>query len=554
VGVARQFCISIEGVPSVRNKLWVKVSLAVLVLGVLAAVAAADVKLPAVFSDHMVLQRDMPIKVWGWADPGEKVTVNFASPTGSTVPEFNVESDAGLKGTISDLSLSATADARGAWSVRFPAMKAGGPLVLKVQGNNELIRSDVLVGEVWVGSGQSNMQMTVGSSADAAAEIAAAEYPRIRLFTVDRKTAQTPQKNCQGAWALCSPKTVGGFSAAAYFFGRSLHQELKVPVGLIDSSWGGTPIEAWTSLRVQQGVPELAGTIAWFKKVMADWNPEKAQQQYQAQLAEWGKAVEKAKAEHKPEPGRPWPPQDPHTSPNSPGRLYNGMIVPLAFFAIRGAIWYQGESNAGNAKLYGLQLRTMIANWRKLWGEPGMEFLFVQLPNFLPPQKNPSETGGWPLIREQFFQTLAVPHTGMAVTIDIGDAADIHPKNKQDVGKRLAQWALAKVYGRHVVACGPLYKSMRKQGDAIELKFDYAGGGLEAKGGGALRGFAIAGADKKFVWASAVIDEGKKVIVSSPEVKDPQAVRYGWANNPDCNLVNRVGLPASPFRTDNWSE
>jgi sialate O-acetylesterase len=229
------------------------------------------------------------------------------------------------------------------------------------------------------------------------------------------------------------------------------------------------------------------------------------------------------------------------------------MIAPLAPYAITGALWYQGESNAGAARLYGTQLRTMIANWRSLWQQGDFSFLFVQLPNFMAPQTKPVEPGGWPTLREEFLKALAVPGTGMAVTIDIGDAKDIHPRNKQDVGKRLAQWALAKAYGKNVVACGPLYKSMRKEGDRIILQFDHGGAGLVPHGGSPLRGFAIAGEDKKFVAAQATI-QGDEVIVSSPEVKAPAAVRYAWANNPDVNLANKEGLPASPFRTDNWDD
>jgi len=495
----------------------------------LAGVAAAEVKLPSVFGEHMVLQREMPVPVWGWADPGEKVTVTFAGQ-----------------------SKSATADSNGRWSVKLDALKAGGPHVLAVQGTNTVRFNDVFVGEVWLCSGQSNMAWTVNMSANKDAEIAAANYPQIRMLSVARKTAQQPQDNCQAEWKVCSPSTVGGFSAVGYFFGRELHQQLGVPVGLIDSSWGGTPIQAWTCVKAQLEVRQLAPIIEAFEKAAASYNADRARENYEKQLAKWKEMAAKAKKEGKPAPRRPQSPQDPGTSPHGPGRLFNGMIAPLAPYAIRGAIWYQGESNAGNAKIYGLQLRTMIANWRSLWKQGDFAFLSVQLPNFMAPQQQPSETGGWPLIREQFLQTLSVPNTGMAVTIDIGEANDIHPRNKQDVGKRLAQWALAKVYGKDVIPSGPLYRSMRKDGSKIVLEFDYADG-LTARGGQKLKGFAIAGPDRKFVWAEAQI-VGDKVIVSSPEVKTPVAVRYGWANNPDCNLYNKAGLPASPFRTDDWDE
>jgi sialate O-acetylesterase len=520
-----------QGVIAMFRKLMAKGVGAVLVLLVLAAAAAADVRLPGVFGDHMVLQRDAAVPVWGLADPAEKVTV-----------------------TMGDQSKTAVADSAGKWSVRLDAMKAGGPFDLKVQGTGSAVQlSDVLVGEVWLCSGQSNMAMTVSGVRDKDAEIAAATFPKIRVCAVARKTAAEPQADAKASWKVCSPKTVAGFSAAAYFFGRELHRKLDVPVGLIDSSWGGTPIQAWTDLKAQESVPDLASIAEGYKRAVATYNPEAAKKRYEKQLAAWKESTAKGDGEGKSKAAaarKPQPPQEPTQSPNSPATLYNGMIAPLAPYAIRGAIWYQGESDAGRAERYGLQLKTMITNWRGLWKQGDFAFLFVQLPNFMPPQKEPVENGGWPSIREQFVKTLAVPNTGMAVTIDIGEAGDIHPKNKQDVGFRLAQWALAKNYGMDVIACGPLYKSMNKQGSTIALAFDY-GDGLAARNGEKLKGFAIAGEDKKFVWAEAKI-EGAAVIVSSPQVAAPAAVRYDWANNPDGNLVNKAGLAASPFRTDEW--
>jgi len=512
-----------------RRSVSLHVSLALLLCGLLTT-AWADVKLPGVMGDHMVLQQEVAIPVWGWAEPGEKVTV-----------------------TLGDQSKTSTACEAGKWSVTFEAMKAGGPYVLKVQGKNLVELKDVLVGEVWLCSGQSNMQWTVSSSANRDEEIAAGDYPKLRMFTVDRKTALEPQSTCGGSWQVASPQTVGGFSATAYFFGRELHKQLGVPVGLINSSWGGTPIEAWTSQKDQEAVPELAAKVESHRKAVQSFDPENAKKQYEKQLADWERTT-KAKGWSKNLPRKPGLPQNPGLSPHGPGSLYNGMIAPLAPYFIRGAIWYQGESNAGNAKIYGLQMKTMITNWRRDWKQGDFAFLSVQLPNFMAPQQSPSEpVAGWPLLREEFVKTLALPNTGMAITIDIGEAKNIHPKNKQDVGKRLAQWALAKNYGKDCVASGPLYKSMQKQGDKIVLQFDYADGGLVVHGGDKLKGFAIAGEDKKFVWADAKI-EGNSVAVSSAEVKSPSAVRYAWANNPDCNLFNKAGLPASPFRTDDWTD
>lgn len=504
--------------------------LGLLTLLTLASAARAEVKLPGIFGNQMVLQRDIALPVWGWAEPGETVKVAFGSQ-----------------------SKTATADAQGKWSVTLNPVKAGGPFTLRVQGSkNTIEKTDILVGEVWLCSGQSNMAMTVGGVLNKDAEIAASDYPKIRLFTVPRKTAVTPQDNCGGDWKVCGPKTVPGFSAAAYFFGRRLHQELGVPVGLIDSSWGGTPIQAWTSLNTHQASPDLQPMLENLKKAIASWNPEAASQRFKQEVAKWEAAAAKAKAEGKEfKVRKPREPIDPQISQGSPARLYNGMIAPLAPYALRGAIWYQGEANAGNAALYGKQLPAMIANWRADWHQGDFPFLFVQLPNFMAPQVKPSETNGWPLMREQFFKTLAVPGAGMAVTIDVGEADDIHPKNKQEVGKRLAQWALAKVYGKPILACGPLYRSMQASGGKIAVSFDYADG-LKVKGD-KLKGFAIAGDDKKFVWADAMV-VGKTVVVSSPEVPKPAAVRYAWANNPECNLYNGADLPASPFRTDDWAE
>jgi sialate O-acetylesterase len=491
------------------------------------APAAADVRLAAIFGDHMVVQQGVPVPVWGWADAGEEVSVSLGDRTGK-----------------------ATADAAGKWKVTLETLPAGGPHVLKVQGKNALERTDVLVGEVWLCSGQSNMGMTVNGCLNFDAEAKASDLPKLRMYTVARKTAEEPQADVPGDWKVSGPQTVGGFSAAAYFFGRRLHQEMGVPVGLINSSWGGTPIQAWTGVKTHESVPELAPLLENLKKSIASWDPEKAKARHEQQLADWKKRSDEAKAEGKPFAARrPNPPIDPKVSQSSPGRLYNAMIAPLVPYAIRGAIWYQGEANAGNAALYAVQLKAMVGAWRSIWGEGDFPFISVQLPNYMKAQAKPVEEG-WAGIRETFLTSIAaIPNTGIAVTIDVGEADNIHPKDKQTVGHRLAQWALAKTYGKPLVACGPLYKGMKKDGVSIVCEFDCVGGGLVAKDGEKLKGFAIAGADRQFVWAEAKI-EGQTVVVSSPEVKDPVAVRYAWANNPACNLCNKEGLPASPFRTD----
>jgi sialate O-acetylesterase len=492
--------------------------------------ARADVRLPAIFSDHMVLQQDEACAVWGWADPGEEVTV-----------------------TIAGQSKSTKAGNDGRWLVRLGKLKVGGPHTLTVKGKNSLVVSDVLVGEVWLGSGQSNMAMTVNRAKDYEQEQAAAKLPQLRMFTVERNPQPKPQADCKGRWVVCAPDTVGAFSATAYFFGRRLHQELKVPVGLINSSYGGTAVEAWTSLEAQSKLPEYK-TIAepWEKLTALPYDEAKALAAYDRQLAAHKEAVKKAKAAGKQTPRPPVRPVDPRLNQNHPANLFNGMIAPLIPYTIRGAVWYQGESNAGKpfAHLYGLQLATMIKDWRARWGDE-FPFAWVQLPDYRAPQKDPVENSGWTTVREEMLKTLKLPRTGMAITLGLGEANDIHPKNKQDVGVRLAMWALAEVYGKKGVASsGPLLAGHKVRGSEVWLSFKHTDGGLKVPGGD-LKGFAIAGEDRRWVRATARV-EGDKVVVFSPAVKQPVAVRYAWADNPEFSLFNGAGLPAAPFRTDDW--
>ena len=490
--------------------------------------AAATVRLPAVFSDHMVLQQGMDVPVWGWADSPGKVTVTLCGQTAT-----------------------ALAGPDGRWRTTIKPPEAGGPYEMTVAGQNTITVKDILVGEVWICSGQSNMQMSVKGSANAEQEIAAATYPKIRLLTVPRVTGTEPQTDCQASWAACSPETVPAFSAVAYFFGRELHKARNVPIGLINTSWGGTPSEAWTSSRTVDAVPEFKPIVERFEqsaanyaKQVEDWEKTKDDR-----LAKWKAAADKAKADGKRAPRRPGPPGDPTKSPHRPTSLYNGMIAPLVPYGTAGAIWYQGESNAGRAYQYRTIFPAMITDWRKHWGQGDFTFLFVQLANFMARGTEP-EQSAWAELREAQSMTLALPKTGQAVIIDIGDAKDIHPKNKQDVGKRLALAARAIAYAEKIVYSGPAYDAMKVESGKIRLTFKHTGGGLVAKGG-TLKGFAVAGADKTFVWADAEID-GQTVVVSSKDVAKPVAVRYAWANNPECNLYNQEGLPASPFRTDTW--
>ena len=508
-------------------------------IGLLAVVflqAAADVALHPLFTDHMVLQRDMKVPVWGTASTGEKIRVSLAT------------SETAMKAC----RLAATkADADGNWMVKLKRLKAGGPYFLTVSGeSNRVTVSDVLVGEVWIGSGQSNMQMAVSSSNNAAEEIAGASFPSMRLFYVPRMVADTPRKTVDAVWQECTPETVPGFSAALYFFGRHLHNELNVPLGLIHTSWGGTPAESWTSIEQLQTLPDCAPLLERWDKILADY--PQAAAEHEKKLEEWKAAAEKAKAEGNEAPAQPRGPHGPD-SPHRPANLYNAMIAPLVPYGIRGAIWYQGESNASRAYQYRSLFPAMIEDWRESWDQPGKRrdfpFYFVQLANWRERKPEP-EPSDWAELREAQTMTLSLKNTGMAVIIDIGDEKDIHPKNKQDVGKRLALNALNQVHGQDVPCSGPMYAGMKIQGNRAVLRFKHTDGGLVAKGG-ALTGFAIAGSDQQFVWADATI-QGDTVVVSSDKVAEPVAVRYAWADNPECNLYNGADLPASPFRTDDW--
>lgn len=492
---------------------------------VVAPAPAADLVLPAIFSDHMVLQRDKPVPVWGWAAPGDEVTVEFAGQ-----------------------SRRATAGGDGRWKLELTPLTAAAdarPFVVKAARGGTITVNDVLVGEVWLGSGQSNMAMQVSRARDYAAERAAATLPLVRMFREESRGATTPQARCQGTWAVCSPDTVGGFSATLFFFGRELHRELGVPVGLVNSSVGGTPIEAWIDEEAQAGNPRLADAVAAERKAAAAFDERKARDQHEKAIEKWKERAAAAKQAGEPLPKKPQDPLDRRLSHNL-GVLFNGKIAPLVPFAIRGAIWYQGEANAhpGKGPLYRHQLPLLVTDWRKKWGDD-FPFAWVQLPNF-------NRAGaGWPLVREAMLQSLAVPKTGMAITIDVGDPRDIHPQNKQDVGHRLALWALGDVYGRTVPATsGPLPAGHELRGAEIVCRFT-AADGLRDRDGGDLEGFVIAGSDGQWKPARARID-GKSVVVSAAGVASPAAVRYGWEPNPKCDLVNEAGLPASPFRTDDW--
>ena len=507
------------------------------------AVARAEVKLPSIFSDSMLLQRDLAAPVWGWADPNEEVTVRFAGQEKKT-----------------------KADAGGNWMVHLDPMQANAEgQTLEVSGSNSLKLKDVLVGDVWICSGQSNMEWSVRQTMNADEEIAAAKYPGIRLFNVPgHTTSALPQDNCPGNWQVCSPETVPNFSAVGYFFGRKIHQDAKVPVGLIGTNWGGTRIEPWTPPVGFRQVPELKEISAAVDRYDPSTPAGKATwEKYVSDVEKWVNMTEAALKNGGPVTAPVSPPG--YTNATEPTAIYNSMVHPLAPYGLRGAIWYQGESNGGEGVEYFHKMQALIEGWRTVWGQKDfpLYFYFVQLADFQQPTNDPAGGDGWARIRDAQTQSLTIPNTGMAVTIDIGAANDIHPRNKQDVGGRLALWALRDVAGQDVVVSGPKYKSMEVDGNKIRISYDHVGGGLmvgkkdglsptEEVSSGTLERFAIAGEDKVWQWADAKID-GDTVVVSSEKVAKPVAVRYAWSMNPaGANLYNKAGLPAVPFRTDDW--
>lgn len=627
-------------------------------LALSAARLSAAPALPSLFSDHMVLQQGSDVPVWGWADPGEKITVS-----------------------IRDLSRQTTAGAEGRWRITLPALAAGGPFRLTIAGNRTLTLRDVMVGEVWICSGQSNMAFALGGTATAAVDVPDANYPEIRLFKVHPRSALEPLQTTPGAvWTISSPETARGFSAVGYLFARKLHKELGIPIGMVQSAWGGTTAESWTSPAALRSTADLAPIIrrwdeldAQSKELAAgskpfdltfdnfellraiggveslhplwsyNWDqarnsmfeliaaplvrsglavrtsgamePDEApvlsaafrphrqvrdlsdfmglrfysrgngafkltfQQPSGQDSDDYGTGIFEATPDWQainvrfadlkqsgwgvkrlltPEalngfrlqPLRSGDPAGQPAASLSPGSLYNGMIAPLAPFAIRGALWYQGEGNAGRALQYRSLLPVLIRSWRALWNHGDFPFLIVQLPDFGAPAEEPRDSS-WAELREAQLLTLKVPNTGLAVTVGLGEAGNVHPKRKTEVAERLALWALGTTYGKDVVYSGPLYDSVSVEGNSMRVHFRYAGRGLQALGGTVLKGFAVAGANRKFYWADSRI-EGRSVVVWSPRIPAPAAIRYAWSGSPDCNLANAEGLPASPFRTDDW--
>jgi len=624
--------------------------------------ATADVKLPYILSDNMVLQRGLPLNVWGWANPGERVSVAF-----------------------NDQKVTVRATKDGKWKALLKPLTAGGPHEMTIRGKNTIVLKNILVGDVWVCGGQSNMEWPLSGSRNWVTDQNSTETPNLRLFYVPKNMSMAPLNNTNEArWEPCNRETAAGFSAIGYYFGRNLEKELSVPIGLINSNWGGTDIETWISLEtlyadkdftaiiekiksvdLEQlkkesdenrkkyqnainsedpgivnkwyanqvdvsgwkamklpqawegaGLPALDGVV-WFRKAI-DIDAADAGKEAVLSLGPiddsdetWVNGVQVGKTENRYDTPRlykiaagalkpgtniiavkvidtggggglwgmddqvyietggkkfslagDWdykvgldlPAPKEVSSPNSfPSLLYNAMINPIVNYPIKGVIWYQGENNAGNYMKYRELFPAMIKDWRQKWNSGDFSFLFVQLANYMEPPQAPQQSS-WAGLREAQTMTLSVPNTGMAVIIDIGEAKDIHPRNKDEVGYRLALAALSKAYGKDLVYSGPVYKNMKIEADRVTLEFDHIGSGLTAKDKyGYLKSFAVAGSDKKFVWAKAYLTPDNKVIVTCETVKNPVAVRYAWADNPDdANLYNKEGLPASPFRTDNW--
>ncbi len=497
--------------------------LILLTLASAALTAQADVTVPALFGDHMVFQREQSNPVWGKASPGEAVTVSVDSQ-----------------------SKTATADDQGNWKVELDPLPVGGPYTLTIKGNNTLTFTDVLSGEVWICSGQSNMGWPVKRENFGQLEMASANYPQIRLISVPAKGTQEPQFTFKGQWEVCSPETVGNFSAVGYLFGKRLYNTLDVPIGLIDNAWGGSSVEAWLP-REKFDVDE------YHAKLLKDWDTRMASytdETFKQEIADWEAKTAEWKANGS--KGRaPRKPRDPRIERHRPANIYNGELVSTIGYGIRGVIWYQGESNAGRAYYYGTSFPLMIETWREEWDQGDFPFYWVQLADFQAEKDEPGDSS-WAELREAQSKALALPNTGQAVIIDVGEGRDIHPRNKQVVANRLALLALANDYGYDFAAQSPTYESMDVEDGKVTLTFDNIDQGLYTFDVDEPIGFSIAGEDQKFVWAKAKVTGKNTIEVWSDEVSDPVAVRYAWATNPVANVQDRNGLPLTPFRTDDW--
>lgn len=484
------------------------------------AFSFAEVSLPALISDNMVLQQKSTIVLWGWAGAGEKISITA---------NWNKK------------PIDVIADDKGNWSVPVKTSKAGGPYTITFKATNTITIKNVLLGEVWLATGQSNMEFFLSKTSNHSyngvnnyqQEIKEADYPLIRMIDVPNKVADEPQTNFSGKWKICSPQTADTFSAVAYYFAREIFKATGYPIGIINASWGGTPAESWTKKSVLENDPDFNVIVERYKKQCEEYPA--ASEKYKQALDKWKADTSKQKG------GAPSAPIGPNHN-KSPYKLYNGMIAPVTSYTLKGVIWYQGESNADRAFQYRRLFPAMIANWRYDFKNSGLPFYFVQI--------SPHRSQNAEIRDAQFYTYRNVRHTGMAVTTDNGDSLNIHPRNKKLVGERLSLWALKNEYGKKdIIVSGPLYKSSKTEGDKIRINFDYADGMFSKEG--SLKEFMIAGKDQKFVSAQAII-EGNTIVVWSDAVAQPAAVRFAWRNIPAPNLFNKADLPASPFRTDNW--
>lgn len=493
-----------------------------LVFALTASIAEAGLKLPAIFGHHMVLQRDMENPMWGWAEPNANVTVTFAGKDVKT-----------------------KADAEGYWGLKLPALPGSShALQMKISAGDEtLILSNIVMGEVWVCSGQSNMQWSVAQSYDPDLEIATANYPNIRLISVPQVGTQELQNDFVGQWDICTPDTIGEFSAVGYFFGRQIHQTLGVPIGLIDNAWGGSAAEAWVDRSVLEADPKYADYIA-------QWEETEATFDWDQLMAKWKEKAAAAKEAGKPTPRYP---RNLLTGQHRPGNLWNGVLNPIIGYGIRGAIWYQGESNSSRAYQYDDLFGLMISEWRKAWDQGDFPFYWVQLADFREELTEPGDSE-WAELREAQTNTLALANTGQAVIYDIGEGRDIHPRDKQNVGRRLARIALAKNYGMDIPYLSPSFSSMEILENKAVLTFENVGSTLYTFDTKSAVGFAVAGEDKVWHWGEGALQGKDKVVVTSDAVAAPVAVRYAWSDNPIANLMSKEGLPVIPFRTDDWPQ
>jgi sialate O-acetylesterase len=493
----------------------------------LVSAAHAELKLPAIISDHMVLQQKQSNPIWGWDSPGTKITVTFAgqTKTAETGPD-------------------------GRWQVKLDPLPASDqPQTLTVTGSEKREISDVLIGEVWMCSGQSNMQFSLGNDWNGDVEAASSKLPNLRLIKVPAVGTQEPQKDFKGKWKATTPETCVGFSAVGFIFGRYLHNTLGVPVGLIDNSWGGSWAEAWVRRESLEKDPRFKSLMESTVKKETELSDPAEKAKYDEQMAKWKEEAAKAKAENKRAPAPPSSPQQWLTGNSRPGNIFNGVVHPTIGYSIKGVIWYQGESNAGRPREYRDLFPFMIEQWRKEWQQGEFPFYWVQLADFMAEKKQPGQSS-WAELREAQTMTMKLPNSGQAVIIDLGEGKDIHPRNKHDVAARLVRWALVKDYGMTMPYRSPEFKSMEINGRKVTVNFDCFGDALRTFDVPDAVGFAVCGEDKVWHWAKGSVKGDNKVELTCDEVEKPIAVRYAWADNPVCNLFSQHGLPVTPFRTD----